>query len=309
MIGRKLWTALGAAVALVVGGALGAPEAKAHLDEGFDAQNFKIALDPYAYMTVNGARSLLPLQFHVLAEINYAKNPLKFTSDSGVSDKDILKEIAVVDLGASMGLLKFGEHGGLQVGASIPLYLYRHGVDIFHGQGHVNKTDFGDLRTQLKATFMDREEDLVGVAARLEAIWPTGDGKEFTSNNDKPSYLGSVIVEKKFGAFRIGAEAGYQFIESQFGGGGLQIDDKLHIGVGAGFEVMENLEVVAEVFHWTRIENPWDHEVESPVEGGIAVKYTGTIFGMAGVNAGLNNGLGAPDFRFVLEIGFTFGGS
>ena len=131
---------------------------------------------------------------------------------------------------------------------------------------------------------------------------------ELESNNDKPSYLASVILEKKFGAFRIGGEAGYQFIESQFSGGGVQIDDKLHLGVGAGFEVVENLEVVAEIFHWTRIEQPWHQEAESPFEGGVAVKYTGFIFAMLGANAGLNNGLGAPDYRFVLEVGITFGG-
>ena len=55
MIGSKLWTALGAAAAIVVGAALGALEAKAQMNNGFDAQNFKVALDPFAYMTVNGA--------------------------------------------------------------------------------------------------------------------------------------------------------------------------------------------------------------------------------------------------------------
>jgi len=303
---NRTWKAFCAAAAIAAAGVAGVPEARAATEPGLDAQNFKIALDPYAYMTVNGARALQPLQFHIFASASYEKNPLKFTTDSTVGDKDILKELGTLELGASVGLFKIGEHGGLQVGVSVPYNFYTHGLEIDEVDDHFEKTEFGDVRTQVKLTLMDREDDVVGVAARVEARWPSGDPGQLSSDNNRPSYLATVILEKKMGAFRFGAEMGYQFIESQFKIGDFQYDDKLLLGVGLGFDITENLQAVAEMFHWTRFEDPWDHEAEAPVEAGLAIKYTGFIFGMLGVNAGLNNGVGAPDYRFVGAVGITF---
>jgi hypothetical protein len=298
-----------AAAVVAAATAAGALEARADIDDGFDAQNFKSAMDPYGFVTVNGARSLQPLQLHAFGAFNYAKDPLKFTTESQVPDRDVLAEWGTLDVGGSIGLLSLFEHGGIAVGAVLPIVIYEHAVDFGSAtQTDAKKTSTGDLRTQVKATFLDREDDIVGFGVRVEAKWPTGNTDEFTSDQDKPSYLGTVIVEKKLGPLRVGAEIGYQFIESQFRlSRDFQYDDKLLVGIGAGFEVVENVHIVGELLHWTRIEDPWDHEVESPIEGGAAIKYTGTIFGMLGCNFGLNDGLGSPEVRVHLAIGFTWG--
>src|SRR5215470_13446057 len=45
--------------------------------EGFDAENWKPALDPYGYVTVDGARSLGALAPHAALYFSWAHDPLR----------------------------------------------------------------------------------------------------------------------------------------------------------------------------------------------------------------------------------------
>ncbi len=276
-------------------------------DEGFDAMNFHPATDPYGYAMVNGARSLHMWQFHVAAIVNYSNDPLSFKGDAvPARGSDVVRELTALDVVASLGLVKFG-NGGLSVGVDLPIVLANNGLRIDNRDLGTHDTGLGDLRTELKATFLDREDDAVGVAARGFLTWPLGREEDFTSDGHVSGGL-TAIVEKKIAIVRFGIEVGWQWIDGDAEDvGGVTIDDKLLVGAAIAVEPIEKVSIFAELNHWTRIDNPYDQSETSPLELGGGVKYGGkSLFALAGASAGLNDGVGAPDFRLYGGLGFTF---
>jgi hypothetical protein len=274
-------------------------------DTGFNTNNFKPTLDPHGYVTMEGARSLRLFQFHGKVMFNWANNPLEFQG----TPEDLIDNLSIVDFVLGVGLLEFG-NGGLEFGVDLPLVVENDGRSFYDGDRQLDEGDIGDLRAQLKAVLMDREDDAVGVFARGWIEFPTGETNDWTSNNDDtPTLNFGVGVEKQMGMLRAGIEVDYEWIEGRVRIGGVNVDDKVHLKAGvaiAPLEDMEDLEIMFEVHHWTRAANPWDHEVESPVELGGAIKYSGTIDFMVGGSGGLNRGVGAPDARVFASAGFTF---
>jgi hypothetical protein len=134
-------------------------------------------------------------------------------------------------------------------------------------------------------------------------------------SNDGAFTIGAEVgVEGKIDWVRGGLVLGWEWIDSKFvlPGTDVRVDDRFHIGAAiavaplrdiAGFET---LEMVFEATHWTLSDRPWDHEASSPVEVGGALRYNGKFFALAGVSGTLNQGVGAPDARLVLSLGYAF---
>lgn len=306
-MGRKL-----AGVVLAMG-ALVSGAGRAAADEQFDAQNFRPAQDPYGYVTVNGARSLDFFQVHAALYANWAHNPLKLSeSRPGGLGRDVIEDLTTLDLVAGIGLLRFGKNGGLSIGADMPFAVDIHGDEIFPENGRLDdlkETQPGDLHTSLKFTALDREDDAIGIAVIFQQIWPTGDDQVFLSDDRRFQLAGGLILEKKFGPLRIGIDGRAQWMESDIEVAGVKVDDRFRLGAGVALEPFDDklpLGFVVEVNHWTRLEDMYDQEEETPVEILGAIKYSGTLFGMIGGGAGLNEGVGAPDGRVFAAVGGTF---
>lgn len=282
---------------------LAASQALAVETTSINAQAFMPPVDPYGYITLNGARSLKGFaHMHAALYFNWAHDPFEIEDlGAGVPDIKVIENVSMVDLNVGLGILAFG-NGGLEVGFDLPM-----AVNIDDGRfTALDDTAFGDLRTDVKLTLLDREEDVLGVAFRGSVTWPTGDDGNFLSNGDNVNWIVTAIVEKKAGIVRLGVEVGFEKFRYSFNPGIFQIDDKVHLGAGLGIELVKDLELVAEIQHTTRWENPWDHEVESPIEFGGAIRYSATPFFLAGASGGLNDGVGAPDSRFFFALGVTF---
>lgn len=314
---QKWGKALAAAALAVAGLAAGGAPARAAI-ESFDAQNWKPALDPYGYVTVDGAKTLEPFQFHVAAYFDWEHNPLKLTAGRpGGFGRTVIRDLSQVDLVAGLGIISFG-HGGLEIGIDVPYIVDESGKSI----GDVNpvtgapkelpETSWGDPRTAVKLTLLDRAEDAIGIALKGEIQWPIGREKAFLNNRNRITPLFSLVIEKKMGILRFGGEIGYEYINQHTEVAGVTVDDKLKLGLAFAVEPFDEKETlgklsfVVEAFHWARIGNLWKHEAESPIEIGGAIKWTGGVFALVGANAGLNSGVGSPDERVYASVGVTF---
>jgi len=174
----------------------------------------------------------------------------------------------------------------------------------------LEETGFGNLRTAVKLTALDREDDPIGIAARIELQWPTGRESDFLSNDGHVTPVFGLIVEKKLGPVRFGIQCQYEHIPGHIEVAGVTVDDKVKLGAGLALEPFDQTKLplgfVLEAFHWFRACNPWKAEAEAPVEIGAAVKYGGTLFAALGVNFGLNKGVGSPDERLFAALGIAF---
>jgi hypothetical protein len=301
MLTRDLYAILLAAAA-----ALGAARDARALDE-FSAQNFRPPVDPWGYVTVEGAKTLAPGQPFGAAYYDWSHRPLVVGSTL-----EAIREQQWFDLVGGYGITSLGKTGGLEAGLDLPIAA--HEVDFVEGRRR-ESGGLGDLRTDLKASFGDRDDDFFGLETRGYVNWPTGrHDLHFMSNDGAFTIGGEVGVEGKIDWVRGAITLGWEWIDSKFDAPalGVRVDDRFHVGFAlavaplrdiAGFE---SLETVFELTHWTLSDRPWDHEASSPIEVGGAVRYNGKFFALAGLSGTLNQGAGAPDARLVLALGYAF---
>jgi hypothetical protein len=313
-----------------------AEPALAQVDEGFSAQNFQAPIDPYGYVTLNGARTLRAGHPFFGVYIDWSNNPL----DLRDIREGYIDHMTFVHAVASIGLVNIGDHGGLSLGVVVP-YAFMKGFGRDPGTGDpafvtpppVDLPEDGrlaDIRAETKLTVLDRAEDAVGIAFRLWGTAPTGEDKYFLSNDEKFGAGGGMILEKEFdlfGGFRIGGEADYEwvegdviiseirFVEQGFLGQPernetrlLKIDDKLHFRLGIAKEIfIDDLWLVVEAHHWTRGNHVYNTTREAPAEIGPALRFDrGGALILVGASAGVTNGVGSPTVRGFGALGFAF---
>jgi len=310
--------------------------ALAQVDEGFSAQNFQAPIDPYGYITLNGARTLRAGHPFFGAYIDWADEPL----DLRDIREGYIDHMTFVHAVASIGLVNIGDHGGLSLGVVVPYALHMKGFGRDPGTGDpaivtppaVDLPEDGrlaDIRAETKLTVLDRAEDAVGIAFRLWGTAPTGEDKFFLSNDEKFGAGGGMILEKEtdlLGGFRIGGEVDYEWVEGdvviseiQFVDQGglftspgierkrLTIDDKLHFRLGMAKEIfIDDLWLVVEAHHWTRATHVYNTTREAPAEIGGAIRFDRNVLAMLGASAGVTDGVGAPTVRVFAALGYAF---
>jgi hypothetical protein len=311
-----------------------ASSALAQVDEGFSAQNFQAPMDPYGYVTLNGARTLRAGHPFFGAYVDWSQDPL----DLSDINEGVIDNMTFVHAVASIGLVNIGDHGGLALGVVVP---YAVEMDGFGRDPRTTDPAFvtppavelpdgrlADIRGELKLTALDREKDPLGIAFRLWGTIPTGEDKYFLSNDERYGAGGGVILEKMFDWFRIGGEVDYEWIEGDvvisevrfvddpiLGSAGpgteselLRIDDKLHMRLGMGAKLfVDDLWLMVEAHHWARALHLYNTTRESPAEIGPALRYEGHGFLLlVGSSFGVDNGVGAPDVRGFASVGYAF---
>ncbi|HVY62201.1 MAG TPA: hypothetical protein VHF22_11145, partial [Planctomycetota bacterium] len=264
-------------------------------------------IDPWGYVTVSGAKTLAPGQPFGAAYYDWSHRPLVADSTG-----EIVREQQWLDLVGAYGITSLGKTGGLEAGLDLPVEA--HEVDFATGDRR-ESGGLGDLRTDLKASFGDRDDDFFGLETRGYVSWPTGrHSLHFMSNDGAFTIGGEVGAEAKAGFIRGGITAGFEWIDSKFDlpGTPFRVDDRFRFGLAIGLAPLhdiagfETLEAVFELTHWTLADRPWDHEATAPVEVGGALRYNGKFFALAGASGTLNQGIGAPDARIVLAVGYAF---
>jgi hypothetical protein len=319
LTGKAFGAALLAGALVLFGGAREARAQVVGTAGQFSTQNWSPALDPYGYFTVEGAKAMEFLQIHLALSYNWSHNSVELgqARQGGVTGgNDVVRDLHMIDLTGAIGLVKI-KNMGLTLGIDVPYAAYEYGIELEPPAGStepasLRKNAFGDLRTQLKWTFLDREADVIGFAVYVNLIWPTGRPDMFLSNGYRlltPEIGGSI--EKKFKYFRIGMNTSYQYFYQDLSVADATISDKWKVAAGAEITpfdsgIMKPFSIVGEYFMWFNMRDPFDHEAECPMEAGGGFKYTSTFFAELGANAGLNYGVGAPDIRLFCTIGVTF---
>jgi hypothetical protein len=302
-------------VLLGLAGLLLAVPAAARANDGFAAQLFEPSADPYGFVTVSGGKALDPLHPHVAAWYDFARRPLVLTGPAG--SEATVDTLHWLDLVAGLGLLPIGK-GGLAIGFDLPIALAADGTDPITDEPF-DTSRVGDLRTDLKLAVLDRDDDVVGAGLRGWVDWPTGSESRFISNAGAFALGIEGFVEKRFGeVFRLGGTIAYEWLDGAFRSPNGTIDDWLRFGAAAAvapltdYEVWDGLEIIGEITHRTSAKRPWDAEGISPFEGTLAVrmqvpvaKSRGFDF-LLGGGLGLNEGIGAPDARLIVSVGFTY---
>ncbi len=265
---------------------------RAHAQE-VNAQRFDPAVDGGTFLSIHEADvGLRGVGGGVT--FSYADDPFIFRfADEGLADIGLLDNVATANL------TTFANLDRLRFGLDMPLHLASsgYGVDGFRL--------LGDLVLDSKFALLEREERGFGLGARARIGLPTGNGNAWLG--DAHASVGGELVASAGQRVVVAANAGYR----HYLGDAVQLPDvswgdRLTYGGGLAVPVSELLwlsgELTGEViFDSGRAPGAF------PVEGMLVARGrpTDALIASLGVGAGLTQGIGSPDFRFVSGLTWT----
>jgi large repetitive protein len=242
--------------------------------------------------------------------LDYANDPLVLELDPGDADSETARVVSdqlVAHLGgwvsAANRLLFFA---GIDTSLLMEGETFRDPVT----GGSVSPADgtsLGDARLGARLRLLGESEDFFAAALQLTASFPLAeladDGQNF-AGEESLTLLPELLVELRLAGLRITGNAGI-LVRDELNIGGAPLGTELRFGVGLTLPIVkERLDALVEVFGTTTLDDPGRREA-TPVEFLAGGKYWFSRACAAGLGggAGLQRGVGSPDFRMLLSIG------
>lgn len=262
-------------------------------------QNYEPLAGADAIFSVDGSDISSHMEITTGAQLIFANDELNLADDVAEIDDRFYTDL----------LFSVGMADRLEVGLGLPVYFDNSGIDA--SGNDLDDTEIGDLRVRPKLSLVDSGEYPLGLAIYSQVGIPTGDRGNLTGTEQFYVQPG-VIVDAKEGDLQVAANAGVR-LQRDDTFAGFETGPMLTYGLGAEYEIVDNiLALSGELFGYTDAENPWQTDVNSPLEGLAGVKFyernTGLVFQAAGGGAVID-GVNAPDYRVMGGISFASGRS
>ena len=280
-------------------------------DPAIDVQTFDYAIGPKTFFTVADGEGAAKSQLAVDALLTYLTKPFSvYNYDPMTGQVGDVRTTVVSSLAAMQLTAAYGIADKLQVGALLPLIFSLSGDGLTPKTGNaamtpINVTGLGDL--VLEGKYRLYRENGLHVAGLASVSLPTSfgsDGSEFIGDN-LPT-LGTRLAVQYDVAPRlaVGVNTGVLLRKARTIYDST-IGPQLLWGAAAAVRVTDRFSLVAESYG--RAGLPAFSRDASPleVEGGMRVYATSAIAVVAGGGAGLMRGIGAPQSRFFLSIGYS----
>lgn len=256
--------------------------------QSINVQNFEPAASPYSIFTVDGSRTLSPLEVSGGIVLNYAKEPLVFQSVSTDERRVIVEDQLAADLLVSLGVID-----NLEVGLGLPVYLVN---DASLNNNTIEGATLGDARLRGKYALLQDDALPTGVTLYVDLGFPTGDDEAFTSAGQffaRPGLIVDTEVNKFLFAVNLSAN-----LQQEHSFESVEVGSSLLYRAGVEYKIRDHVLVGGELYGSTAFDDLFQEE-EAPLEGLLGGKIrtdSGLNFEM-GAGGGLVAGYGAPVYR------------
>lgn len=240
--------------------------------------------------------------------LDYANDPLVYEVAAGSSSS----EVRVVNhqlVGHAM--FTIGLIDRLQLHVGLPVNFLQRGDSTSGIPGQVASADgagLGDAWIGARARLVGDAESRFGLGAQVTMTLPTGraaNGSEHYSGEHTVTVSPSVMAHVNIGILRVALNVGARVRNNQQFLG-VNRADELTYGAAAIFRLAEDrVQVSGELFGSMSFRDLDNHN--APFEGLVGAKYfhdSGAYFG-GSLGMGLVRGLGSPDFRGLLVVGYA----
>jgi OOP family OmpA-OmpF porin len=309
---RTSWgisAAVGLAFVAIPGSAF-AQQAEPPFDAAIDVQTFEYAIGPKTFFTVADADVADKKQLAVDALFTYLTKPFKVFN---VTPDDMVgtERVTVVEsLAAAQVTAAYGITDKIHIGAKLPLIFSLNGDGLDPATGMaamqgLSVTGLGDLLVEGKIRLYKKNK--LRAAALGGVSLPTSfgsDGSQFIGDNLPTARVAFAVQADPNAKFSIGANLGMllrkprTIYDSTIG-------PQFTWGVGAAARITDRFSIVGETYG--RAGMP-DFSLDSSpleVEGGLRVYVTNAVAVVVGGGAGLVKGIGSPEARFFLSLGYS----
>jgi OmpA-OmpF porin, OOP family len=305
-------SALGAA--FVVASALPAAalaQSKPPFDPAIDIQTFEYAVGPKTFVTVADGDVADHKQVTVDALFTYLTKPFQiYDLDPNNPNKITGTRTTVVSsLSSAQLTASYGLSDRWQLGFNLPIILALQGDGLMAetgsaAAGGLSVSGLGDLLVESKYRLLRNQRIKLSAIGGLSLPTSVGTGGSQFIGDDLPTVRGKLAAQIDAGRLSFGANAGVilrkprTIYDSTIG-------QQLVWGVAGAARITDRIAVIAEGYG--RAGLPGFAMDASPleVEGGVRFFATGSMAIMVGGGAGVIKGIGSPESRFFVSLGFA----
>jgi len=295
-----------AAAALALGAGLAASHPEpAQAQEGLELQRFlpmpTLSRDLY---NTSGTDVLQQWEVEAHALFDYAHRPLVLLDEDGERVGAVVKSQTTANL-----LFALGFGGGFDLGVALPLYLYQPAGSqslpgYADGDGSVGPGDLRVIpRIQLWTNRSAPGQNGMGLAFLVDTFVPLGDEASFQGAGFRvgPRLAFDAVVS----GIRMAANVGYLWRE-RADVENATVGQSIGWSAGADIPVANTLSVVGDIGGRLNVGENGVRRTESPLELLLGMKLRqDAVFATFGGGAGIVNGIGTPDFRAFLGMGYA----
>lgn len=290
---------LRSAGALVAVSALGSA-AHAEEERGFTIDRFFTASDGAGLLGVEGAEIEAPGAWDLHLAINAARNPLIAHAEEDQPSEALVRDRLIGDLGIAY---TFNRALSLAVGMQVVLSSERSTMVSGEEVGGLSG-GLGDIRIAPKLQVLHQHAHGIDLAIIPTFTVPSAQADDYRGD-DGMTFAPSIALARRQGAVRVGAELGY-IARKNLEVGELRIEDEVF--GRAGLAVRDGaVELGAVLSLATSASNPFKHSEETYLEALVGPDFTlgGGVAAFACAGFGLEQAVGAPDWRLVAGVRFT----
>ncbi|MCC6620027.1 MAG: OmpA family protein [Deltaproteobacteria bacterium] len=242
--------------------------------------------------------------------VNFQDDPFQLVekTDEDRIRQRIIDHVLKGEVWASIGFFEY-----VDIGFIMPLVLnQKAGTLITDPQGEVRFDDFttADLRIVPKLRILNPvETGGFGLALLVPMSLPTGDSDSYNSEGSFRIEPRLVLDFQTEGGFVAAANVGFQ-PRANRKVMNFQNEDAIKWGLGVQIPLIEDrLELIGTLFGTVAVGADVDISAgrTAPIEalGGVQFWFDENWLANAGAGAGLTDGVGAPDVRLFLSVGYT----
>ncbi len=280
-------------------------------DSAIDIQTFDYAIGPKTFFTVSDADVSDKKQLSMDALLTYLHNPfLIYNVDPNDHNKitdtrdHVVTSLTMLELTAAYGVTD-----KLQVGVELPLVfaLSGDGLQPDTGMGvpgGINVTGLGDLLVEAKYKLWKHDAlRLAGIGALTIPTSFGSDGSQFIGDN-LPTVRARLALQYDIGKLALGANGGFVIRKSRVIYDST-IGSQWTWSLGAAYHLTNRFSLVAESYGRTGLTDFSVDNSPFELEGGLRLFATPSVAVVLGGGAGLAKGIGSPDARFFMSVGFA----
>ncbi|MDB4961655.1 MAG: Thrombospondin type 3 repeat protein [Myxococcales bacterium] len=298
-------------VALVATTGTAVAQSSPPFDPSIDVQTFEYAVGPKTFFTVSNADVAEKKQLAVDAIVTYLTRPFTvYNVDPSMPDQVGSERTQVVkSLAAAQITVAYGVNERLQIGANLPLIFQLTGDGLMPSTGNgdpngLNVTGLGDLMVEGKYRLYKKGSLKLGGIGGVTLPSSFGsDGSQFIGD-DLPTLRGKLAIQYDTGKLSLGANGGFvlrkprTIYDSTIG-------QQLTWGVAAAVRITDRFSLIGESYGRAGLPDFSLDASPLEAEAGIRVYVTNAVAVVIGGGAGLVKGIGSPQSRFFLSVGYS----
>ena len=308
---RTLW-----GIGVVFATAMALPDA-AHaqatppFDAAIDVQTFEYAVGPKTFITVADGDIAARDQLAVDALVTFLTKPFKiYDVDKANHDRITGTRTTVVSSMTTAQLTAaYGMTDRLQLGVNLPIIFELQGDGLMPETGGpapngLNVTGLGDLVLEAKYRLVRDGMLRASAIGGLSLPSSIGSGGSQFIGDDLPTVRGKLAAQLDTGRLSFGANAGVilrkprTIYDSTIG-------QQLTWGVAGAVRITDRFSLIAEGYGRAGLPSFALDASPLEVEGGLRIYATGAVAVVLGGGAGVIQGIGSPESRFFVSIGYA----